>query len=235
MRNFVTMTRINVLWALGLLVLTIGVGCGGGMHVPEAATAAIQSAKNVFRSTALPANGSRLKISTVKSSQIHWSYSGVAYAQAVASTVTITGVSNGYCTSQPGQNTGAPDSFEYVAYGGGQLERPKCDTEWILDRTAYVGGAKGGMNIIGNQTLHGFVIRVDGGTGLGIGGIVTVRRGNQVLSTPFTCNTPAGVEAPECEDGTTTFDVQDHDKVFISLTGHKGDTYNGVQWYLGAQ
>jgi hypothetical protein len=237
MKNWSMNVRFNVLLSFVLIVAIIAVGCGGGSMstVPgaPAVIAAATAVKQLFKHTAIPHIATRVKVTETKTSSIHMSYSGVAYAQATAATVTLTGGATGYCLGQPGTNQAVPDNFEYAVYGGGQLSNSKCDSEWILDRSLYVANAKGGIPIIGNQQLKGFVIRADGGSGLGFTGFITIRRGSTVLNTGFTCTAPAG--SLECEDGTTTFDVLDHDKVFISITGHKGDTYDNIQWAMGAQ
>lgn len=159
--------------------------------------------------------------------------------------LTITGPSNGFCSSQPALTNGAVPgiSFKYVLYGAGQLTDPNCGgapstaVNLVSDEAVFAANSPG-YDIVGAGNLQGLLVRIGKGSGNGFTIHVWIMHpdGTTSAAPVITCsagtNAP-GTSVPDCTDTTTIVPVVDKDKVAIFITGSPGDTYQDIHWYLG--
>lgn len=220
-------------------VACIMAGCAGGTtssNNPNNPSTPEASAFNLGRTTSIPGLGTKVSIQTAKAqNNFDWSLTPKAYAQTSTPTLVVTGPSNGFCTQQPALNLATPpNSFFYTVYGAGQINDPTCTILRVLDKSAFVAAATEGIDIYGDGTLQGFLVKVGSGTGQGITGEVWVQRNGAALQTPITCTIPPNTTGEvRCTDASNSFSVLDGDKAIIILSGTPGDTYQEIRWLLG--
>lgn len=226
------MTRkFGFLAILVLAVIVTAIACGGGGSHTTTTTTGHPASPSKLQAmmSALPGTHIFAR-KTTTTSHLHWSYSGVAYAQT--STIALSQSFNGVCDLYPGS---APDTAGLINgtvsglfYRQGQTDQPACNQSWVNgDGSLAALNAQTGSLVIGDGTISNIVAYSSAGSVMPTGTTVDVfvlRNGSPIHVGGCTLH---GNDYQKC-GVTTSFAALDGDLAIAAFTKPVGDSFKGL-------